>query len=350
MDNKKNNSIGTPYDDVFKTLLEKCRQLIIPVINEVFGMDYGIDEEVLLLQNEFHYISGKGNSNRKIIDSGIQIRNKMYHIECQSNPDSLMEIRMIEYDFFVALSGVEKYENGHVIKFPESAVMYIRHNSNTPDKINIKLELPGGQEIEYYIPVVKVQNYNKEEIFDKNLLFFIPYYILRFENRLEDINSRQKELDAFKKEYQEIYNKLMELKQKKVIDINYLNNLVLLTGYLAFIVAGNAENIKREVEVMGGKVLRFDTDDIWEEAMEKGHAAGMKEGLQQGLQQGLKTGFEKGEFVKEIALVRIKLEKNKSAETIADELEEKISFIERIISVIREDETLTDEEIYQKIK
>ena len=28
--------IGTPFDDVFRTLLERCSKLIIPVINEVF--------------------------------------------------------------------------------------------------------------------------------------------------------------------------------------------------------------------------------------------------------------------------------------------------------------------------
>ena len=35
---------GTPFDDVFKTLLEKCTDLIIPVLNEVFGTDYKMKE------------------------------------------------------------------------------------------------------------------------------------------------------------------------------------------------------------------------------------------------------------------------------------------------------------------
>lgn len=28
---------NTPYDDVFRTLLNDCSSLIIPVINEIFG-------------------------------------------------------------------------------------------------------------------------------------------------------------------------------------------------------------------------------------------------------------------------------------------------------------------------
>ena len=31
---------NTPYDDVFRTLLNDCSSLIIPVINEVFGEEY----------------------------------------------------------------------------------------------------------------------------------------------------------------------------------------------------------------------------------------------------------------------------------------------------------------------
>ena len=30
------NMINTPYDDVFRTLLNDCPKLIIPVINEIF--------------------------------------------------------------------------------------------------------------------------------------------------------------------------------------------------------------------------------------------------------------------------------------------------------------------------
>ena len=41
MSNGKTTSSNTPYDDVFRTLLNDCSSLIIPVINEVFGENYG---------------------------------------------------------------------------------------------------------------------------------------------------------------------------------------------------------------------------------------------------------------------------------------------------------------------
>ena len=41
MSNGKTTSSNTPYDDVFRTLLNDSSSLIIPVINEVFGKNYG---------------------------------------------------------------------------------------------------------------------------------------------------------------------------------------------------------------------------------------------------------------------------------------------------------------------
>lgn len=32
--------VSTPYDDVFRTLLNDCRELVIPVINELFWTKY----------------------------------------------------------------------------------------------------------------------------------------------------------------------------------------------------------------------------------------------------------------------------------------------------------------------
>lgn len=31
---------NTPYDDVFRTLLTDCTELILPVVNEIFHMNY----------------------------------------------------------------------------------------------------------------------------------------------------------------------------------------------------------------------------------------------------------------------------------------------------------------------
>ncbi len=39
--------MGNIYDGAFRTILNDCRQLIIPVINEIFGEDYTGGEEII---------------------------------------------------------------------------------------------------------------------------------------------------------------------------------------------------------------------------------------------------------------------------------------------------------------
>lgn len=37
---------NTPYDDVFRTLLNDCSSLVLPMLNEVFGEHYTGKEEI----------------------------------------------------------------------------------------------------------------------------------------------------------------------------------------------------------------------------------------------------------------------------------------------------------------
>lgn len=40
-------SFKTPYDDVYRTMLQECKALIIPVINEIFKTDYSGKEKII---------------------------------------------------------------------------------------------------------------------------------------------------------------------------------------------------------------------------------------------------------------------------------------------------------------
>lgn len=55
---------NTPYDDVFRTLLTDCTELMIPVVNEIFHTDYTGKETICLLQNE-HFIKMPNGSEQE---------------------------------------------------------------------------------------------------------------------------------------------------------------------------------------------------------------------------------------------------------------------------------------------
>ena len=65
--------VNTPYDDVFRTLLNDCSSLIIPVINEVFGEHYTGKEKIVFAPNE-HFINRQdGVEEEKITDTSFKV-------------------------------------------------------------------------------------------------------------------------------------------------------------------------------------------------------------------------------------------------------------------------------------
>ena len=69
---------STIFDDVFQTIKEKMPELVIPLINEVFGTTYALDAPILRGENEHHTANGK-----IITDSYLIIGLRKYHLECQ---------------------------------------------------------------------------------------------------------------------------------------------------------------------------------------------------------------------------------------------------------------------------
>ena len=86
------SNFNTAYDDVFRTLLVDCRELIIPVVNEVFHTNYIGTESVVLHENEIFMRQQDGEEEKVVTDSSFAIisftgETKRYHLECQSSID-----------------------------------------------------------------------------------------------------------------------------------------------------------------------------------------------------------------------------------------------------------------------
>lgn len=180
---------GTIYDDVFRTMIDKLPHLVIPLVNEVFSRRYSDSETVTALQNEHMEVM----DGKVITDSYLKIADRYYHMECQSSPDGTMAIRMMEYDFLIALKHVRKKGYEYTMEYPESCVLYLRHTDRTPDFLTVHIKLPGGVQADYQIPVIKVNQYKMEYIFEKRLLFLLPYYIMRYEKELSAIEQADTE-------------------------------------------------------------------------------------------------------------------------------------------------------------
>ena len=260
---------NTIFDDVFRTIVEKMTYLVVPLINEVFHTAYPEDIKIVQLRNEHQLEDGE-----IITDSCLRIGNMLYHIECQSLDDETMAVRMVEYDFVIALEHRKKVKERYCVEFPRSCVLYLRSGKKTPDFLEVELVLSDSQMCVYRVPTVKMEHYTKDSIFEKKLLMLLPFYIMRYEKNADTIEKNPQMVQRLLSEYEDIRNKLeREIsilgKSELYTDLNKL--IIRISDY----VFRNKEKVRKGVgEVMGGKVLQLESERLREEGKAEGKAEG----------------------------------------------------------------------------
>ena len=210
-DNDFNKNTPTPYDDAFRTMMNDCVKLLIPVINEVFGKNYSGNETIVFRPNE-HFINQQdGKEQKRITDSSFSIisdnSEDKFILECQSTDDDTLLIRIFEYITQEALDSgtITKYQL--TVTIPHAAVLFLRSKKSTPNSMNIVINTPGGS-VSFDVPVIKVQSYSLQQIFDKNLLFLLPFYIFNLEKNFPQYEASEEALENLKKVYIDFMNRL----------------------------------------------------------------------------------------------------------------------------------------------
>ena len=211
----------------------------------------------------------------KRIKNGLQTRilrfsgkiPKKYHIECESSlPDGKITIRLFEYDAQIALDEGEVTEETLTVTFPNTAVLYLRTYKKTPDKMKYVIITPGGT-VQYDVPIMKVQTYSLDDIFEKRLLMLIPFYIFSHEKSFPEYNSNEQKLAELKSEYQKILERLDELEQKEVIGAFDKRTIIELSSDVIKEIAQKYENVQKGVgDMMSGALIETSARKLKNEA------------------------------------------------------------------------------------
>ena len=296
-------------------------ELVIPLINEVFGKNYPADVAVEQQRNEHQAKNGE-----RITDSRLKIADKIYHIECQSTGDAEMVIRMIEYDFAISLE-TKQIENGrYKIYFPHSCVLYLRGKGRR-DTLGMDIIMPDGRIIKYELPAIYIERYTQDVIFQKNLLFFLPFYVMRYEKSREDIEKDPAKLQKLLDEYAVIASRLEEglLRKGREALYRYLVEVIIKIADYIF---ADSEKTKKGVDrIMGGKVLELKTDKLINEIRQD-----VKEEVKAEVKEEVKAEVKekvKAETKEEIVICMLKRGKS-TLEEIAADTQMPIEQVERI--------------------
>ena len=299
------------YDNAFRTMEMDCPNLLIPVVNEAFQQNYPIHAKVRILPNEQMITTPEDAQMVRITDSNFMIIEKAkvrYHIECESNPNNEeLLVRMYQYDTQIALDDSAIEDGILLVSLPKSAVIYLRYCKNTPNTLKMVIK-DGEQKIIRDVPIIKIQKYSLEEIFEKNLLFFLPFHIFVHEKELSVYNKDREKRKILIDEYQYIVERLEKLyKMEEIGEIEFQCIVTSMREVLRLLAKNYKQIVEEGEKIMGGVLLEYPAKISFRE--------GKAEGRQETIVSTVQKLLSKQKTVEEVAdLLDLGLEQVKEIE------------------------------------
>ncbi len=175
-------------------------------------------------------------------------------------------------------------------------MLYLRAYKKTPDKMKYVVITPGGT-VQYDVPVMKVQAYSLDEIFEKHLLLLIPFYIFSHEKRLPEYNSSAEKLSELKAEYQKILERLNKLERQGIIGAYDKRTLIEVSDDVVKAIAQKYENVQKGIgEIMRGPLIQTEARTILNRGISQGISETRKKTALKMLQRGRLTIDEIAEY------------------------------------------------------
>ena len=228
--------------------------------------------------------------SKVVADSCNKLGEHIYHFECQSTKDGTIMIRMMEYDFMIALANSKWHRNKKRLKLPRSCIIYLRTQDTSMKEDTLEIELQDGNVVRYKVPILMVRNYSIEEIFEKRLLILLPYYIIKYEKELSAIAGNEARLQALEQEYRYIIYRLEQMTKEDNTAL-FKDMMQMIRRVMDYILRKNEDVEERMADTMGGKVMWLPSDEL-----KKARNEGIECGIEQGIERGIEQGIEQGEL------------------------------------------------------
>ncbi len=233
------------------------------MINDTFGKKYSMDAKIETLPSEGYLTESETTDGSKeieeqISDFIIKIENEIYLLECQSYDDGSMAIRIAEYAFIVAKQ-FATWNIGHAtIPMPRFSVIYVKRTDKTPKTTLMTFTFPDGQEVTYSSENVILEEFTKEEIVEKRLFPYIPFYIARYEKDITSgasIENAVKDLEYFR-------NEMLRLHKGNVLSDNEMIDLMGFVNTIITHITNGNKHEERLVNIMGGTVIETESEKL----------------------------------------------------------------------------------------
>ena len=139
--------------------------------------------------------------------------------------------------------------------------------------------------------MVRAEALTLDDIFQKKLIFLLPYYIIRYEKSKDSLEENNEVLQGMLEEYKEIESYLEQELLDQGKEKAY-RDLIELISRIADYIFADREKIKEGIgDIMGGNVLELESDKLIRQGMEQGLERGLEQGLERGREQGIERGI-----------------------------------------------------------
>lgn len=140
-------------------------------------------------------------------------------------------------------------------------MLYLRDSIHTPDILEVDFTVDGKTVYSHRVPTVKISRYTKDDIFEKNLLMMLPFYIMRYEKQISSYTKGSEELERLLKEYEDIR---LRLEKKLEHDQSglFADMIDLITQISDHIFREEAVARKGVDDVMAGQVLELKSERL----------------------------------------------------------------------------------------
>ena len=304
------NSLNTAYDDAFRTMIEKCDDLVFPMLNYMFGEHYSDGDQIIRGSNEEFSQQDGGRLKKRITDSQLVIlsggERKRYHIECESSTKAEgVLVRIFEYGSQIALDDaiLSCDEFRLVVNYPRAGVLFLRNSTNVPDKMTIEIRTPDGKTCDYSVSVIRENDFTLDDMFDKELYFLLPFYLFQYEDELPRLNADQVYLQSLLDEYDGIADRLNELVEAGKLSSRSRYVIIQMIKRVSDKLAMAQEHVRQKVgDVMGGHVIDLDIFQAEDKAKAEGKAEGIILFIEDKREDGIGEDIIKQKLIKHFKL------------------------------------------------
>ena len=161
---------------------------------------------------------------------------------------------------------MQELKDGAEIFIPRSAVVFLRSDSKDVKKFRIYIKYPGGR-VSYQVPVLRIKDYDLDEIFEKKLLLLLPFYVFNITDKeLDEMDRDVTKFDRLKGIIDNIYVRLQEMMDTDELDGNQTGTIMLYIRNVLDKLTGKRENVRKGVEeYMGGYIIETIFDKMAQE-------------------------------------------------------------------------------------